>query len=224
VDRREFREAAAGLRAANQSGASLCAPFVRAMPGTSVALSTLGASFGDETLCASDSLAGRLDELQIDLGEGPSWQSVRERRPVLSADLGRSPSAWPVFAKATDGMRTRSAFAFPLSVGVVDLGALGLYADDPETLSRHDVASVSALADIAATQVLRRTFARMDSPADDSYSRREVHQATGMVVAQLNIPATDALLIIQAHAFAAGLTVLALAAEIVGRRLDLSDA
>ncbi len=223
MDRREFREAEARLREAHHSGTSLCSPFVHVMPGTSVSLSTLGASFGDETLCASDALAGRLDELQIDLGEGPSWQSVREHRPVLAADLRMTPSAWPVFAQATEGMQTRSAFTFPLAVGTVELGALGLYADEPETLTRHDAASLSALADIAATQVLRRTFARMDAPPDDTYSRREVHQATGMVIAQLQVPATEALLIMQAHAFAAGLTVIALAAEIVSRRIDLSE-
>ena len=194
------------------------------MPGTSVALSTLGASFGNETLCASDTVAARLDELQIDLGEGPSWQSVREHRPVLATDLRGTPSDWPVFAKAIEGVQARSAFSFPLSVGVVELGALGLYADDPETLTRHDVASVSALADIAATQVLRRTFARMDPASDDTHSRREVHQATGMVVAQLEVPAHEALVIIQAHAFATGFTVRGLAAEIVARRIDLSDA
>ena len=194
------------------------------MPGTRVALSTFGASFGDETLCASDAEAGRLDELQIDLGEGPSWQSVREHRPVFAADLRGVPSAWPVFAHAADRMPTRSAFAFPLAVGVVELGALGIYADESETLTRHDVAAVSALASIAATQVLRRTFARMDKVPDESYSRREVHQATGMVIAQLEVTATAALLIIQAHAFALGLTVRALATEIVGRRIDLSDA
>jgi len=224
VDRREFREAQAGLQDAHRSGTPLCAPFLLAMPGTSVALSTLGASFGDETLCASDLVAARLDELQIDLGEGPSWQSVREHRPVLAADLRVTPSDWPVFAKATEGMQTRSAFSFPLSIGALELGALGLYADDPETLTRHDVASVSALADIAATQVLRRTFARMDAPSDEAYSRREVHQATGMVVAQLEVPAHEALVIIHAHAFAAGFSVRGLAAEIVARRIDLSDA
>jgi hypothetical protein len=51
-----------------------------------------------------------------------------------------------------------------------------------------------------------------------------VHQATGMVVAQLEVGASEALLIIEAHAFAAGVTVRALAADIVARRIDLSDA
>jgi hypothetical protein len=63
----------------------------------------------------------------------------------------------------------------------------------------------------------------MDTAAADAYSRREVHQATGMVVAQLDVVAAEALLIIEAHAFAAGVTVRALAADIVARRVDLAD-
>lgn len=224
MDRHEFWVAAAALKTAHRTGIPLCRPFATAMPGARAALSTFGASFGDETLCATDSEAARLDELQIDLGEGPSWQSVRERRTILEPDLHRSPSTWPVFADAAFGMSTQAVLAIPLSVGVVELGALGLYADDPVMLTRHEVDAVVALVAIAATQVLRRTFSRMDGPDADDYSRREVHQATGMVVAQLDVVAAEALLIIEAHAFAAGVTVRALAADIVARRIDLSDA
>jgi hypothetical protein len=224
VDRREFHDAAAQLRSAHRTGAPLCKPFAEAMPGTRVSLSTFGASFGDETLCASDAQAARLDELQIDLGEGPSWHSVREKTILLEADLRRSPSPWPMFADAIAGESSRAVLTLPLSTGLVGLGAVGIWADDPKTLSSHDVATVASLVAIAATQVLRRTFARMEAPQEDTYSRREVHQATGMVVAQLQIPSDEALLIIEAHAFAAGTTVRALASDIVARRVDLSDA
>jgi hypothetical protein len=37
-------------------------------------------------------------------------------------------------------------------------------------------------------------------------SRREIHQATGMVLAQLNIAVDDAALLLRAHAFASGRT------------------
>jgi hypothetical protein len=223
VDSREFWDAAAELRSAHRTGIPLCRPFVEAMPGTRVALSTLGASFGDETLCASDAQAARLDELQIDLGEGPGWHSVRDKRVVLDADLHRAPSPWPMFADAVASESSQAVLALPLSTGLVGLGAIGIWADEPTSLTVHDVASVATLVAIAATQVLRRTFVRMEAPQDDTYSRREVHQATGMVVAQLQIPAAEALLIIEAHAFAAGVTVRALAADIVARRIDLAD-
>lgn len=52
---------------------------------------------------------------------------------------------------------------------------------------------------------------------------REVHQATGMVVAQLDASPADALLAIRAHADGHAMTVRAVADEILSRRLDFSS-
>lgn len=53
--------------------------------------------------------------------------------------------------------------------------------------------------------------------------RREVHQATGMVLAQLGLSATEAFSRLQAHAFFSGYTVEYVAREVVMRRLDFRD-
>ncbi|HYJ51365.1 MAG TPA: ANTAR domain-containing protein [Microbacterium sp.] len=50
-----------------------------------------------------------------------------------------------------------------------------------------------------------------------------MHQATGMVIAQMRIPADDALLVIRAHAFASDRSVAQIASDIVERRMDFSD-
>jgi len=50
-----------------------------------------------------------------------------------------------------------------------------------------------------------------------------LYQASGMVAVQLRIPASEALLRIRAHAFAAGQAVGAVATEIVAHRLRLAD-
>ena len=52
--------------------------------------------------------------------------------------------------------------------------------------------------------------------------RREVHQATGMVLVQLNTTATDAFLRLRSHAFASGRTVQDVAHDVVTRQLDFS--
>jgi hypothetical protein len=53
--------------------------------------------------------------------------------------------------------------------------------------------------------------------------RAEVHQASGMVAAQLQIPAAHALVRIRAHAFATDTAISVVAADIIARRLRLSD-
>lgn len=206
---------------------SLCLPFLRVLPVTGAAVSTLGAPFGSETVCASDSQAARLDELQFDLGEGPCWDALASRRPVLHEDLHTQSSKWPLFAEAVSGSGVGAMYAFPLALGSLSIGAVDLYATSPRSLTAVQVEDAETLAAICSRQVLRRALAghplATTAPDDGGFSRREVHQATGMVLAQLGVNAADALLIINGYAFARGRTVRGVAADIVARRIDLAE-
>jgi len=110
-------------------------------------------------------------------------------------------------------------FAFPLAVGTLDLGAVGLYSSMPTALSECEIASASVLAETVSWQLLRRIVTDEESAADSPYSRREIHQATGMVLAQLNVTADDALLLLRAHAFSSGRSVREIANDVVERRI-----
>ena len=52
--------------------------------------------------------------------------------------------------------------------------------------------------------------------------RAEVHQATGMVVAQLGLPETDALALLRAHAYSHDQSVAETAHAVIDRRLAFS--
>lgn len=115
-------------------------------------------------------------------------------------------------------------FAFPLIVGALGIGAVDLYLDTPEPLTAADIGHAETLAGIAAMQVLSQTIERR--PAEEGghytespYSRREVHQATGMVIAQAKVSPADALLLIRARAFAEGLPVREIATRIINRKI-----
>jgi AmiR/NasT family two-component response regulator len=59
---------------------------------------------------------------------------------------------------------------------------------------------------------------------DRSWSNRaEIHQATGMVVAQLEISATDAFARLRAYAFAEQRQLADVARDVVARRLHFSN-
>ncbi|MCU1446779.1 GAF and ANTAR domain-containing protein [Cryobacterium sp.] len=226
-DRQAFGGAVAALSSAFERRASLCGPFLRALPVTGAAISTLGPPFGSETVCASDPAAARIDELQFDLGEGPCWDALATRRPVLTADLQREGTRWPLFREALGPARPGALFAFPLALGSLNIGAVDLYSRRPGALTKAQVVDASALSGICARQVLRRSLADLPVPEPEDgesghgFSRREVHQATGMVLAQLSVNAADALLVINGYAFARGRTVREVAADIVARRIDL---
>ena len=227
-DRRSFGAAIEELSSAHENGTSLCDPFLRVLPVTGISISTLGAPFGSETVCASDEQAARLDELQFDLGEGPCWDAMSTRRPVLTPDLrGAVPSSWPVFLQSLSDAPVGALYAFPLALGSLDIGAVDVYSRQPGALSDAQIVDTVALASIVALQVLRRTLSaqtlKPDAEADDGYSRRVVHQATGMVLAQLGLSAADALLVIHGYAFSHGRSVREVAVDVVGRRLDFTS-
>jgi hypothetical protein len=202
--------------------ASLCAPFLDVIPVSGIAVSVLSTPAGQATICSSDDTAARLDEVQFDLGEGPCWDAMSSRRPVLESDFaGAGNERWPLFASAIADRPVRGLFAFPLAIGTLDLGAIDLYSRSSQQLTDEEVADASALADVTAWQVLRRIITEEPEP-EGSGSRRDVHQATGMVLAQLDISADDALLLLRAHAFASGRSVREISADVVARRLAFS--
>lgn len=228
----EFKAAVTALSSALELNTSLCAPFLDVLPVDGAGISTLGVPFGSETVCATDPLAARLDELQMDLGEGPCWLAKRSRRPVLMSDIrNRSTQAWPIFAEAIRDENVGGMYAFPLVIGSLCIGAVGLFSTRPGVLTDDQVADANQLSGIAARQVLRRSLSAREPRSDydgrgpglPEHSRRVIHQATGMVLVQLGVSAADALLIIRGHAFAHARSVRDVATDIVERRLNLAQ-
>lgn len=209
----------------------LCASFLDVLPVTGVAISTVGNPFGSETVCASDDAAARLDEIQLDLGEGPCWEAIRTGSPVLVPDVqGTATTRWPVALQGLQAVGLGALFAFPMRFGTLDIGAVDLYTDVASTLSAEHQARAVALTTAVSRRVLQQALERAESDADGRpvtdagrYSRREVHQASGMLAAQTGADVDDSLLILRGHAYAAGRSVRDLAADVVARVVDFTD-
>lgn len=183
---------------------------------------------------ASDAATAELDDLQFTLGEGPCWDAARDGGPVLVGDVcGAAGERWPTFAAAATAAGVRAVFAFPVQVGAIRLGVVVLVGARPGLLGGRGVADALTVADVVALTLI--DTAAHDPPGatgrprppegpDLSWLRRsEVHQATGMVMAQLGVGAQEALARLRAHAFAQGRATDEVAREIVGRRLRLDD-
>lgn len=224
ADERGFDRAIALLTTATGPDDDLWSPFLGPTAATGVVISTLGDPLGTQTVGATDAMAARIDEIQIDLGEGPGWEALRSRKPVLTPNLRvDGASSWPTARSALRELDFAALYAFPLHVGRVAIGSVELYSTLPGYLPRTVVRSVAVLASIAARQVLRRALDKLDDVSnglpDGRYSRREMHQASGMIAAQMSIGVDDALVVLRGHSFAAGRSVLEVAADVVARRL-----
>jgi hypothetical protein len=215
----DFTAALEALERSAPSSDRYSQPFVDFLPVTGAAVSTLGDVLGSETLSASDMHAARIDELQFDLGEGPCWDALRSAKPISEPALRTDGAVrWPAFAAAARDQPVSSIFAFPLIVGPLKLGSVDLYSRDPVQLDANDSQRASTLAAIVGRHVLRGALtATAPATGEDANprSRRVIHQATGVVLAQLGVSPDDALLMVQGHAFATSRSMMSVAEEIV---------
>lgn len=211
------------VRVGAVDGAALCEPYLRGFPIDGVAISTLGSSFSAETVAASDPTATRLDEIQLDLGEGPCWDAITSDAPISVPDTTIE-TRWPLFADAVSSIDIRAVFAFPLTFAGFPIGAVDVYSRTPGPLTNtlvRDITAASAMTSLRVlTAVLRDT---REEQSSNPSSRRIVHQATGMLLAHYGTTPENALLLLRAHAFAHDRSVMDVADDIVNHRHSFPD-
>jgi hypothetical protein len=181
-----------------------------------------------EPVLASAPAAEELEELQFTVGQGPGIDAVAGRGPVLVADL-TAPEArhrWPLFAAAAAERGVRGMFAFPVAAGAALVGVLGVYRLQAGPLNADELADGLTFADALLVLALDERSGITTAPdglADLSAGahRAQVHQATGMVAAQLGVCMRDALAALRARAYLTGQRLSDLAADVLARRVRL---
>ena len=177
------------------------------------------------SVCTTDAVSALIEQLQYELGEGPCVDAYNQDRPVLEPDLADPVSPrWPAFTGPAVEAGARAVFGFPLQVGAVRLGALNLYSDAPGPMTDDDHSDALLMADIAAQALLLfqagaaegTVGTELEANANFQYV---VHQASGMVAAQLDVPVGQALLRLRAHAFGNDRALTDVARDVVERRL-----
>jgi GAF domain-containing protein len=177
------------------------------------------------SVCTTNSVSALLEELQYSLGEGPCVDAHTQGSPVLEPDLAdpRVPR-WIAFSGPAVKAGARAVFGFPLHAGAVNIGSLDLYRDRPGPLTDDQHADALVMADIAAHAVLMlqadappgMLAAELEAGAEFQYV---VHQAAGMVAAQLEVSVGQALIRLRAYAFGNDVPLPAVARQVVARTL-----
>jgi hypothetical protein len=184
------------------------------------------------TLGASGVSARVYDEVQFTLGEGPCLESVARRAPVVVTDLADPDVVrWPAYGPAMLAHQIRGVYAMPVVVAGQYVGALDLFRADPALLGAEQLAGALVAAELAQLPLLDLTSADLRAavaePGSHSWaeltklSRAEVSQATGVLVAQLEVEPAEALVRLRAHAYATGRSATDVARDILDRRLRL---
>ncbi len=203
----------------------LCERTVEVIEMSGAGIMLMSGDTPSGTLCTTNKVSAIIEELQFTLGEGPCVDAYREDRPVLESDLSHpAVRRWVAFTGPAVEAGVRAVFGFPLQVGAVRLGALNLYRDHPGPLSDTQYGDALIVADITAQAVL---VVQADASPGTLASALEansnfnyvVHQASGMVAAQLDVSVGQALIRLRAHAFGSDQPLTAVANAVVARTL-----
>lgn len=211
----------------------LCEACVALLDIDAAAISLIFDGASSATLGCSGEAARQYDELQFTLGEGPCLESIARQAPVLVVDLAHPDEVrWPAYGPALLALDIRGVFAMPVIVAGEYVGALDLFSAQPGPLKAGQLSGAFVAAEVAGVPLLDLLDGDLQAAATDPrsdawtqlhhLSRAEVSQATGMLVAQLDVDPTEALVRLRAHAYATGRSATEVARDILDRRLRLA--
>jgi GAF domain len=218
-----------GSEADRMQAEQLCRVCAQVTEMTGAGLMLMSSDIPRGSVCTTDGVSALIEHLQFTLGEGPCVDAHRQGRPILEPDLARPVvPRWPAFSGPVLEAGACAVFGFPLRVGAVRLGALNLYRDAAGPLTEDQHADALAMADVAAHAILvmqadaspGRLATELESSSNFNYV---VHQAAGMVAAQLNVPISQALIRLRSFAFGNDRQLDAVAGDVVSRVLRFTD-
>jgi hypothetical protein len=203
----------------------LCLSCVKVLSVDRAALTVGDASSTWEPLGASDDTAARIEAHQAVAGEGPAVDAAERGGPVLVENLSTQFDRWPGFTSALGSDAYGAMFAFPLQIGAIAIGVLDLYRIEPVPIEPDELTAMLNVADIVTMVLMSRPLpSDFDATVTDAWwtpspSSSEIHQATGMVIAQLSVAPRVAYLRLRAYAFANDRPLSDVARDVIERRL-----
>jgi hypothetical protein len=227
----------AARRGGRVSAGDACAAAVAAVDVTGGWLTAASDGEAGHLMRVTDAVSEQLAELELTLGEGPSLDTAVSGGPVLASDVGAGDSVrrWPAFAPAAGQVGAGAIFVFPLRIGAIRAGVLGLYRERPGPLSAVQLGDALVFADTAILLLLDAQDQAADGsaavlaagtgpggqPAGLALHRAEIDQATGMLTEQLGTGIADAFIRLRSYAYAHDRRLTDVAGDIVARRLRL---
>ena len=171
----------------------------------------------------TNDLARTLEDLQDVVGEGPGHDAARTGAVVISRLEGDTEDRWVLLSERLRNVDfVGTVIAIPLTADHATLGVMTLHRDQPEQEGDESLAKFLGVA--VGTALLQDPRVSTHGALTEAWgSRAEIHQATGMVVAQVGVRPEDALALLRGQAFARAKPLTEIASDIIERRINFRD-
>jgi hypothetical protein len=178
------------------------------------------------TFATANTAVGKVvEELEVELEEGPCTDALRTGEQVLAPDLASLEEVYPRFVPRALAEGVRSIHALPMAARSEQIGSMDVIALEPLDLDPAQLRTAQMLADVTVaylvnSQTLARTSqlaAQLQGALD---SRVVIEQAKGILAERHAITLSAAFERLRSHARGAGRKVHDVAAEITSGSLD----
>lgn len=199
---------------------AICVAATLMIPGCDRASMLLRRDDGTyHTVASSDGIARKIDQLELEVGDGPCLDAIEEESAQIDADV-TTHSQWPALAaRVIAETPVRGMMGIRLLVDQRKVGALNLFSDTPNVFDETSAARAIVLAAFATVatnaaahgedaNTLRRGLA----------SNREIGKAIGMMMVLNDISDTDAFDMLRRTSQDMNIKLADVAAEFIKRR------
>jgi GAF domain-containing protein len=149
-----------------------------------------------ELLSATSHRAIELEIYQVQSGDGPCQDAVRERRTVTAGSLDEIGERWPGFAQVARRAGIDALRAVPLMWHHRAIGGVNLFWASAAKLSGEEEQLIQAVADIATLAIAHSTTlndsALLSATREALRGRNVIEQAKGVLAYQRDIDVADA--------------------------------
>ena len=183
----------------------------------------VGDSFA--SVASTDEIARRIDEIEIEVGEGPCLDAILEEAYQHDLDLTTGSSAWPNFTKRVLAETpVRSAIGYRLFLDGDKVGALNLFSDEPGALTPGSGDQGVVIASFASVSLMTlRARQEAESLRQGLQSNREIGKAVGLLMAAHRVSAEEAFTILKRTSQDLNMKLVHVAAQVVeGQQAQLA--
>ncbi|MEO6998186.1 MAG: GAF and ANTAR domain-containing protein [Terracoccus sp.] len=169
------------------------------------------------TGASTDEVSHRIDQIEIEIGEGPCVDAILDEAYQHDPDLTDSVSPWPTFtARIVAETPVRSAIGYRLYLDGDKVGALNLFSDTPGALTAASADTGAVLASFASVALMAlRAREQASTLREGLQSNREIGKAVGLLMATHRVGADDAFALLRTTSQELNVKLAQVAAQVV---------